>query len=136
MHPMHPERLFNYGSRRLNRRSRSNSCFTCLVLNSGDLNCPVGFWPIFSTKVSLKRRLPTFYHHILDAEQLFSDRESSFIPAVVAHRIDQDYSHFSLFLWFWWMVDSAFGATNNAVSEAKAGYNMPALNVCVIHSNI
>ena len=30
----------------------------------------------------------------------------------------------------------AFGATNNAVSEAKAGYNMPALNVCVIYSNI
>ena len=38
-----------------------------------------------------------FYHHALDAEQLFSDRESSFIPTVVTHRIDQDYLNFSLF---------------------------------------
>ena len=79
-----------------------------------------------------------FYHHILDAEQLFSDRKSGFIPSVVAHRINQDTRIFACFLWFWWTVKTqiAFGATNNAVSEAKAGYSMPALSVCVTYSNI
>ena len=70
---MDPGRLFNYDSRRLNRRSRPNSCPARLMLNGRDLDCPVGFWSIFSIKVSLKQRLPMFYHHTLDAEQLFGD---------------------------------------------------------------
>ena len=66
-----------YGSECLKGKSRPNSCPFSLMLNSIDLDCPVGFWPIFSIKVSLKQRRLMFYHHILDAEWLFGGVQQS-----------------------------------------------------------
>ena len=113
---MDPGRLFNYGSRRLNRRSRPNSH---LMLNGRDLDCPVGFWPIFSTKISLKQRLPMFYHHTLDTEQLFGDVQQSRVEFRTSRSHSQNrprlLKFYLVFLWFWRMVKTqiAFGATNN-----------------------
>ena len=63
-------RLFDYGSRHLNRRSRLNGYPTRLML-SDRLGLPIRLLAHIFKKGYLKTRLSMFYHYISDTKWLF-----------------------------------------------------------------
>ena len=88
----------------------------------------VGFWAIFVTKVilcSLKWKLPIYFIIKLGILNsllaVFSDCTSSFKLAVVAHRINQDYSTLGLRFKFWWTVWTQIATKNEALSCKTLG---------------